>query len=259
MTEILNYDPVDPNAPEFNEAEEEALEIAEELSQEEAALYAGKYENAEELEQAYLELQRKLGSDDDDDVEVDTLDEDEDDSELSPGVSLIANASAEYYENDGSLSEETMQAFGEMSSQELVQAFMDIQEANPDFQNTDSSDLTDAEMDTIYNSAGGEDAYNQLTSWASQNISEDKMDAFNSVVNNGEALAIQMAVAGLKAEYEAQEGYEGRMLQGKGARTTDAFRSQAEVVAAMGDPRYERDEAYRQDVYDKLERSNIAF
>ena len=259
MTEILNYDPVDPNAPEFNEAEEEALEIAEELSQEEAALYAGKYENAEELEQAYLELQRKLGSDDDDDVEVDTLDEDEDDSELSPGVSLIANASAEYYENDGSLSEETMQAFGEMSSQELVQAFMDIQEANPDFQNTDSSDLTDAEMDTIYNSAGGEDAYNQLTSWASQNISEDKMDAFNSVVNNGEALAIQMAVAGLKAEYEAQEGYEGRMLTGKAARTTDGFRSQAEVVAAMSDPRYDRDEAYRQDVYEKLERSNVAF
>ena len=259
MTETLNYDPVDPNAPEFNEAEEEALEIAEELSQEEAALYAGKYENAEELEQAYLELQKKLGSDDDDDVEVDTLDEDEDDSELSPGVSLIANASAEYYENDGSLSEETMQAFGEMSSQELVQAFMDIQEANPDFQNTDSSDLSDAEMNTIYNSAGGEDAYNQLTSWASQNISEDKMDAFNSVVNNGEALAIQMAVAGLKAEYESQEGYEGRMLTGKAARTTDGFRSQAEVVAAMSDPRYDRDEAYRQDVYDKLERSNVAF
>ena len=85
------------------------------------------------------------------------------------------------------------------------------------------------------------------------------MDAFNSVVNNGEALAIQMAVAGLKAEYEAQEGYEGRMLTGKAARTTDAFRSQAEVVAAMSDPRYDRDEAYRQDVYDKLERSNVAF
>ena len=258
MTETLNYDPTPYNAPEFNEAEEEALEIAEELSQEEAALYAGKYENAEQLEQAYLELQKKLGSDDDD-VEVDTLDEDEDQSELSPGVELIANASAEYYENDGSLSEETMQAFGEMSSQELVQAFMDIQEANPGFQNTDSPDLTDAEINTIYNSAGGEDAYNQLTSWASQNISEDKMDAFNSVVNNGEPLAIQMAVAGLKAEYEAQEGYEGRMLTGKAARTTDAFRSQAEVVAAMSDPRYDRDEAYRQDVYDKLERSNVAF
>ena len=258
MTETLNYDPTDPNAPEFSEDEQNSLEVAERLGQEESELYAGKYENAEELEQAYLELQRKLGSDDDEDTEVDTLDEEYDD-DLSPGVSLIAEASAEYYENDGSLSEETMQAFGEMSSQELVQAFMDIQKANPDFQNADSPDLTDAEMNSIYNSAGGEAEYNRLTQWASENISEDKMDAFNSVINNGEALAIQMAVAGLRSEYENQEGYEGRMLTGKAARSLDAFRSQAEVVAAMSDPRYDRDEAYRQDVYDKLERSNVAF
>ena len=49
------------------------------------------------------------------------------------------------------------------------------------------------------------------------------------------------------------------MLTGKGARTTEAFRSQAELVAAMSDPRYEKDPAYRQDLYDKLERSDVAF
>ena len=258
MTETLNYDPTPYDAPEFSEDEQDSLEVAEKLGQEEAALYAGKYENAEELEQAYLELQKKLGSDDDDDVEVDTLDED-DDTEFSAGVELIADASAEYYENDGALTQETMDKFGEMSSQELVQAFMDIQKANPDFQQAESADLTDAEMNTIYNSAGGEAAYQQLTNWAAENLSDAHMDAFNSVVNNGEALAIQMAVAGLKSEYENQEGYEGRMLTGKAARTSDAFRSQAEVVAAMSDPRYDRDEAYRQDLYDKLERSNVNF
>ena len=257
MTETLNYDPTPYDAPEFSEDEQDSLEVAEKLGQEEAALYAGKYENAEELEQAYLELQKKLGSDDDD-VEVDTLDED-DDTEFSAGVELIADASAEYYENDGALTQETMDKFGEMSSQELVQAFMDIQKANPDFQQAESADLTDAEMNTIYNSAGGEAAYQQLTNWAAENLSDAHMDAFNSVVNNGEALAIQMAVAGLKSEYENQEGYEGRMLTGKAARTSDAFRSQAEVVAAMSDPRYDRDEAYRQDLYDKLERSNVNF
>ena len=45
----------------------------------------------------------------------------------------------------------------------------------------------------------------------------------------------------------------------KAAQTVDGFRSQAEVVAAMSDPRYERDPAYRQDLYDKLERSNVQF
>jgi hypothetical protein len=114
-------------------------------------------------------------------------------------------------------------------------------------------------MNTIYNSAGGEAEYNRLTSWAAENLAENKLDAFNSIIERGEALAIQMAVSGLRSEYENQEGYEGRMLTGKGARTTDAFRSQAELVAAMSDPRYDRDPAYRQDLYDKLERSNVNF
>ena len=260
MTETLNYDPTPYDSPEFTEDEQNSLEVAEKLGQEESELYAGKYENAEELEQAYLELQRKLGSGDDDESEVETLEDDDDQEEASEGVALIAEASEEYYSNDGELTPETMAKFGEMSSQELVQAFIDIQKANPDLVNQSSDvDLTDAEMNSIYNSAGGEAQYNKLTSWASENLSEDKMDAFNSVVNNGEALAIQMAVAGLRSEYENQEGYEGRMLTGKAARSLDAFRSQAEVVAAMSDPRYDRDEAYRQDVYDKLERSNVAF
>ena len=81
----------------------------------------------------------------------------------------------------------------------------------------------------------------------------------NSIINNADATAIQIAVAGLRSEYESQEGYEGRMLTGKAAKAESAFRSQAELVAAMNDPRYDRDPAYRQDLYEKLERSNVKF
>ena len=64
----------------------------------------------------------------------------------------------------------------------------------------------------------------------------------------------------MKSEYDNAEGYEGRMLTGKAAASSrDVFRSQAEVVAAMNDIKYDRDPAYRQDVYDKLERSNLQF
>ena len=256
MTERLTYDPTPADAPEFTEDEQNSLEVADRLGQEENELLAGKYKNAEELEEAYLELQRKLGSPDED-TEVDTVEEVEE--EWSEGASLIADASNEFYANDGELSEDTMRQFSEMSSQDLVEAFMEIQRNNPDVGNAPSPDLTDAEMNTIYNSAGGEAEYNRLTEWAAENVSDDKLDAFNNLIDRGEALAIQIAVAGLRSEYESQEGYEGRMLQGKAGRATDAFRSQAEVVSAMSDPRYERDEAYRQDVYDKLERSNVAF
>ena len=259
MTETLNYDPTPADAPEFSEDEQNSLEVAEKLGQEESDLLAGKFQNAEELENAYLELQRKLGSKETDDEEETTTLDDEEEGEWSEGASLIANASDEFYSNEGKLSDETMQQFAEMSSQDLVEAFMEIQRANPDVGSAPSPDLTDAEMNQVYNSAGGEAEYQRLTAWAAENISEDKLDAFNTVVDRGESLAIQMAVAGLRSEYENAEGYEGRMLTGKSARTSDGFRSQAEVVAAMADPRYDRDEAYRQDVYDKLERSNVQF
>ena len=152
-----------------------------------------------------------------------------------------------------------MQRFTEMSSSDLVEAYMAIRDRNPDVDGGVATDLTDAEMNQVYNSAGGEAEYGRLTSWAAQNLSETKLDAFNDMIDRGNSTAIQIAVAGLRAEYEAQESYEGRMLTGKSAPAADGFRSQAEVVQAMSDPRYDRDEAYRQDVYDKLERSNVQF
>jgi len=259
MTETLNYDPTDPNAPEFSEDEQNSLEIAEKLGQQESELYAGKYENAEQLEEAYLELQRKLGSDDD--TEDTTLDEDEIeyDEDVVAGVELIQEASDEYYNNEGALSEDTLEKFGSMSSKDLVEAYMAIQENSPQQQGQEYPDLTDSEMNQVYNSAGGEKEYDNLTNWAADNLSEKQLGAFNNIVDQGNATAIQIAVAGLKAEYENAEGYEGRMLTGKAARSQDGFRSQAEVVAAMSDPRYDRDPAYRQDLYDKLERSNVNF
>ena len=50
------------------------------------------------------------------------------------------------------------------------------------------------------------------------------------------------------------------MLQGKPAASSgDIFRSQAELVAAMGDPRYDNDPAYRADIVQKLEQSDLNF
>ena len=50
------------------------------------------------------------------------------------------------------------------------------------------------------------------------------------------------------------------MLQGKAADNRgDVFRSQAQLVQAMADPRYDNDPAYRQDVIAKLDRSDLQF
>lgn len=258
MTETLTYNPTPADQPEFTKDEQDSLQVAEKLGAEEAKQYAGKFNNAEDLENAYLELQKKLGSNDED-TEVDTIKEDLDEA-TSAGVSLITDASTEYFANEGKLSEETMSKFSEMSTTDLVNAYVELQKANPDIASAaPSRDLTDSEVNSVYNSAGGEAEYKRLVSWAGTNLDDTKLGAFNSIVNNGDATAIQIAVAGLRSEYESQEGYEGRMLTGKAARAQDGFRSQAELVAAMRDPRYENDPAYQQDVYEKLERSNVQF
>ena len=259
MTETLTYNPADPNAPALSSDEQNSLEVAEKLGQEEAELLAGKFNNTEDLENAYLALQKKLGSGEDD-QEQSTLDDDEYyDEATSAGIELITNASDEYYANEGQLSPDTIEQFKEMSSNDLVNAYIAIQENNPQAQSAPTVDLTDSEVNQIHNSVGGEAEYNRLIDWAGENADQTKMNAFNSIIQNGNATAIQIAVAGLRSEYENQEGYEGRMLTGKAARVSNGFRSQAEVVQAMSDPRYDTDPAYRQDVYDKLERSNVQF
>ena len=96
--------------------------------------------------------------------------------------------------------------------------------------------------------------------WASQNLSEDSIKSFDNLVNTGDPGSIQLAVDGLLSKYQNENGYEGRMLTGKPSKqSSDVFRSQAQLVEAMSDPRYDRDPAYRQDVIAKLDRSDLKF
>ena len=57
----LTYDPTPADQPEFNEAEQEALAIGEQAAADQQQMLAGKFKDAEALEQAYIELQKKLG------------------------------------------------------------------------------------------------------------------------------------------------------------------------------------------------------
>jgi hypothetical protein len=99
-----------------------------------------------------------------------------------------------------------------------------------------------------------------MIQWAGQNLSEQEVAMYDAVMDRGDPLAMFFAAQALNARYQDAVGYDGEMLTGSAPRNAgDSFRSQAELVAAMSDPRYDRDPAYRADVADKLERSNIQF
>ena len=257
----LTYDPTPADQPEFSEEELDSLQRGEEMQESEQQLLAGKYQNAEELEKAYIELQKKLGGEEDgtpSSVEEEETEEEEE-YEVSAGEVLITDASTEFAEN-GELSPETMEKFAGMSSQELVEAYMQHRANNPQESAAPVADLSESQVNYIKNQAGGEESYNTLVSWAGENLPEQYVAAFDNIVESGNVEAITIAVAGLRSQYEQVNGYEGRMLSGKGApQQVDAFRSQAEVVQAMADPRYDNDPAYRNDVFEKLSRSNIDY
>ncbi len=254
MAETFTYENA-PNTEVLTEEEQDSLAVGEKMMAEQEGLLAGKYKNAQELEKAYMELQSKLGSGEE--VEPAEEQEQEQEPEVSPAQALITEASTQYAET-GEVSEEMMAQFSEMDSQDLVQAYMAMQANAPQAQET--VELSDRQVNNIKNSVGGEEAYGEVMSWAGQNLSQDQIDAFDNIIATGNEHTIQMMVNGLKAQYEEANGYEGRMLSGKPAQTQqDVFRSQAEVVAAMSDPRYDRDPAYRQDVFAKLDRSDLNY
>ena len=279
MAETLTVDPT-PDAEmaevegvSLTTEEQESLKVGEAMVEQQENLLAGKYKDAEALEKAYIELQGKLGEKDGkeeeeapqaeaEQEEVLPEESEEKPTELSPTAELITSASDEYYENDGKLSPETLEKFSSMSSKDLVEAYMQVQANLPQGDLLDTSaDISDSVVNEVKNYAGGEKAYLDMVTWASNNLDKGSIEAFDNIVNTGSVDAIKLAVQGLKSQYTDATGYEGTMVTGKAPTDTkDVYRSQAELVRAMSDKRYDQDPAYRQDVIEKLGRSgNLQF
>ena len=252
--------------------EQESLKVGEELQEQQEQLLAGKYKDAEELEKAYVELQKKIGEKSSEDSKdsgepndstdtEETSEEEKETEENSEAVTIINEAAAEYWDNDKELSTETLDKLNSMSSKDLLNAYLEVQKNQPQAEEAEVPDLNESDINSVRDTVGGESEYNKIIQWASTNLPENDVKSFDDLISTGNVGAIKLAVNGLKAQYDDANGYEGRMLTGKSPKTSgDVFRSQAELVSAMSDPRYDNDPAYRQDVINKLERSdNVQF
>lgn len=189
-----------------------------------------KFTKPEDLAAAYASLEGKL---------------------TSSGKSLESlDAYSEEFAANGTLSEESVKEIAALGIPEsTVRAYIAGQEA-----------LAEGNLKSIMEVAGGEEQYKALTAWAQTNIPEEQVNAYNAIMENGDGSTIKMAVAGLRARYEQTNGSiakPGRLLQG--GTTTESggtFRSVAEIVTAMSDPRYSKDPAYRADVERRIATSN---
>ena len=210
-TFTMNETPANPEI--LNSDEKESLAIADSLEQGEQPLFAGKFKDPQALEQAYVELQKKLGEPRD---EVPTPEDEGEPAEAEPEAEA---------DDDG--------------GEEL---------------------LSDEQAEMLMDMVGGQKAYQSMLEWAGDNFSQEEIEMYDGVMGSGNPNAIYYAVQALQSRYNDAVGSDGQLLTGRGAQDTDdSFKSQAELVAAMSDPRYDRDPAYRNDVMRRLENSDVQF
>ena len=259
MAETLTMEPnVEKTSIENLSAEEQdSLKVGEQMQEAQDNLLAGKYKNAEELEKGYLELQQKLNTKEEEPAQEEVEEEEAATEEVETNIldQLWEEAGTE----EG-YTQESLEKLRKMSVDELAQMHLEYRDSVTKEQPQDK-DFSEADIKELKGIVGGEENYANMIQWAQGSLNEQEVQMFDAVMQRGDPLAAFFAVRSLAYAYNDAVGYDGKMVQGKAPRqNTDQFRSQAEVVAAMGDPRYENDPAYRRDIMEKLERSpNVNF
>ena len=197
-----------------------------------------KFNTAEDLAKAYGELEKAYSSKDAPQPMT------QQQAEQATGISLD-----NYYNEFAEKGELSDDSYNQLESQglsrELVDSYIEGQSA-----------IADGHVTQIKSAAGSNADYEKITSWAAQNLGEAEVNTFNNIVENGSVEEAMMAVSGLKARYDNSVGVPPNLLQGQQAQPTSAFQSTAEIVAAINDPRYQVDTAYRKTVEEKIKRSN---
>ena len=256
----LTYDSNEQAEGELTAEEQDSLKVGEALAEQEGKKLAGKFEDAEALEKAYIELQSKLGEPKEEKAEVK-----EEKTEAKEEVKEEPKEEEPDYEfldklweesKNEKYSDDILDKLNDMKPADVAQLYLNYRSGV----DTEPQELTQEQATELQKSVGGEKQYNTMLQWASNNFDEAEISRYDKVMESGDPDAAYFAVQALAARYNDGVGVEGKMLTGKPAKAEgDNFRSQAEVVRAMSDPRYESDPAYRQDIYDKLERSNLKF
>jgi len=212
-----------------------------------------KFKSPEDMAKAYGELETKLGQSEPKQEEV--KETKKDDLSIDNAEKAVENAGLnmdtlqQEYNESGQLNDKSYEALAKVGiPKDYVDAFIKGQEA-----------IATQTANTLKQEVGGDEAYKNMMTWASENLNEAEINAYNRTVNGKDIEATKLAIAGLNAKYKNAEGIEPNLAKGDRPSTSNAtgFRSWAEVTAAMSDPRYSKDVAYQADVQAKLKNSKL--
>ena len=242
-----------PSEIEPTEEETNTEELSEEQSDRPEWL-PEKFKDPADMAKAYSELEKKLGqpteesTEESEQVEEKAEDQEEQTEEnTSEAYQAVAEASKEFFENDGQLSEETYNTLEKAGlPRDLVDSYAAGQQA-----------LLQSEEGQIKSVAQGN--YDEMATWANENLPQEEIDAFDEAVTGGTISQAKLAVQGLYARYQNEVGARPKLTQGgvNGASTMP-FKSMQELARAQSDPRYKSgDKAYHEEIDRRLQVSSI--
>ena len=227
------------------ETEEAVDAVSEEQTQEDRPEWLPeKFKSPEDMANAYSELEKKMGAgaNEDQQEEGETTDEEEqpDDNtkEDTNTNDVIVEASKEFFENDGVISEETYKNLAEIGlPKELVDSYAAGQQA-----------LQQSEEGSIKSVTEGN--WDQMAEWAANNLSPEEVNTFDDIVQNGTVEQAKLATKGLYAQFKAENGVSPKLVQGAvSGSSTMPFKSNQELARAMSDPRYKSgDKSYHEEI-----------
>jgi len=226
------------------EAQEQSQEESpEEFQEERPEWLPEKFDSPEELAKAYSELQSNFTQ------QRQSRSNEADAEQPEEGEVFDFTRYSDEFAENGDLSDDSIEAIEAQGiPREMIDGYIAGQQA-----------LLDAQFNSIYSEVGGEDAYNDMIEWAGDNLSEGEQNAFNRAIMEGTDDDMMFAIRGLAMRYGSQGGGAQPLVQGSTAPSgaSGGFKSLAELTAAMKDPRYNKDPAYRKQIETRLSVSNI--
>jgi hypothetical protein len=231
----------------LSEDEQESLAIGERLAaaQSEAA-----------VDKLSEEARPEAESQDEEDVKSDDTDTEE--GEYEDLEAVLNDFWDEFNGNEEEYSDELLERLANVDPSELAVKYAQLREEYEGSSDSAPKQFTEEDVSTLKGMVGGDENYTQMVNWAAENLPREEVELFNSVMSRGDPLAAYYAIQATALRYADADGVEGNRVSGRTRARSgpgDVFRSQAEVVAAMNDPRYDSDPAYRADIFAKLERS----
>lgn len=118
--------------------------------------------------------------------------------------------------------------------------------------------VADATINEITDSIGGKAVLADMQKWAVASLSDKQLAAYNAGVSSGDPEVVRLSVQGLHHSFTKANGTGENLLSGSNPnQSVDMFESRAELTAAINNPLYTKDSAYRARVQAKIGRSQI--